>query len=239
MSSNRRRREGPAAPWRDHAASACSLVVTSKRLNSGWPNAVEMATSAASRPRAMTMRPIRAVVAGVERVPAPAQKDFEPGAEVHRRRVGRNADVAEIAGAIARRDVHAAAERDRQMGEIAADADALAQPVGGGAARVRASRSQSGCRSWTKSQIACTRVAPPPISQRTATRPSRRDYRCRNSGLPPGTREPPLGQLRDRRQRSVERRLVGRAAVANGEIVVKRHQSRGASSRVTRLPNRS
>ena len=52
----------------------------------------------------------REVVAGVEGVPAAAEIDFEPALEIHRRRVGRHADVAEIAGAIARRNVHAAAE---------------------------------------------------------------------------------------------------------------------------------
>src|SRR5262249_9419274 len=49
------------------------------------------------------------VVPGIERVPPAAEIDLEPGAEIHRLRLGDNADVAEIAGAITRRDVHAAA----------------------------------------------------------------------------------------------------------------------------------
>src|SRR5450755_4658714 len=53
----------------------------------------------------------RLVVAGIERVPAAAEVDFEPGAEIHRRIVWRHADVAEISGAVARRNVHAAAQR--------------------------------------------------------------------------------------------------------------------------------
>jgi hypothetical protein len=36
----------------------------------------------------------RLIVAGIERVPAAAEIDFEPGAEIHRRIVGRHADVA-------------------------------------------------------------------------------------------------------------------------------------------------
>ena len=55
----------------------------------------------------------------------PDEIDLEPGREIHRRVVRRHADVAEIAGAIARRDVHAAAERDREMREVAAHAAPL------------------------------------------------------------------------------------------------------------------
>jgi hypothetical protein len=50
----------------------------------------------------------RLVVAGIQRVPAVAEIDFVPSAEIHRCRVRRHADVAEIAGAITRRNVHAA-----------------------------------------------------------------------------------------------------------------------------------
>src|ERR1700675_2884831 len=53
----------------------------------------------------------RLVVTGIEGVPTVADIGLEPGAEIHRRGVGGHADVAEIAGAIARRDVHAAAQR--------------------------------------------------------------------------------------------------------------------------------
>ena len=64
----------------------------------------------------------RGVVAGVEGEPAAVEPDLEPGAEVHGIVDRRDADVAEIAGAVARGDVHAAAERDREVGEVAADA---------------------------------------------------------------------------------------------------------------------
>ena len=62
------------------------------------------------------------VVAGVEGVPPAAQVALHPGAEIHRR-AGGNADIAQIAGAIAGGDVQAAAEGDGQMGIVAADAD--------------------------------------------------------------------------------------------------------------------
>jgi hypothetical protein len=42
------------------ALSATSSVMTVKRARAAGPNVVEIATSAASRPRAMTIRPIRA-----------------------------------------------------------------------------------------------------------------------------------------------------------------------------------
>ena len=73
----------------------------------------------------------RRVVACIEGVPAAAEIDLEPGAEIHRLGFGRNADVAEISGAIARRDVHAAAQRDRQMGKVAAHPATFDQDVGG------------------------------------------------------------------------------------------------------------
>ena len=84
----------------------------------------------------------RLVVAGIERVPAAAEIDFEPSAEIHRRRVERHADVAEIAGAVARRNVHAAAQRDREVGEVPAHAALLGIgiPRRLGRARVRHSR---------------------------------------------------------------------------------------------------
>ena len=79
------------------------------------------------------------VVARVHRVPAPVEKDLAPGAEIHGVDVDRNADVAEIAGAIAGGDVHAAAQRDGETGEVAADADALVHGIAGATGRARAS----------------------------------------------------------------------------------------------------
>src|SRR5882724_3121776 len=65
------------------------------------------------------------VVARIEHAPVPADIGFEPAGEIARGPGFWRADVAEIAGAIARRNVHAAAERDRQMGIVAADAPAF------------------------------------------------------------------------------------------------------------------
>src|SRR4029077_11886448 len=67
----------------------------------------------------------RTIVARIEGKPAPIKIHLKPGAEIHRRRIGRNADVAEVARAIARRDIHAAAQRHRQMRKITAHADAF------------------------------------------------------------------------------------------------------------------
>src|SRR5689334_21106871 len=65
-------------------------------------------------------------MARVERVPLAADIGFEPGREIHRSVRDRHPDIAEIAGAIASRDVHAAAERDRQVSKVPADAGAIA-----------------------------------------------------------------------------------------------------------------
>src|SRR6202035_1553038 len=50
---------------------------------------------------------------------------LEPRAEIHRRRIGRYANITEITGAISRRNIEAAAERDREMCEVATDASLL------------------------------------------------------------------------------------------------------------------
>src|SRR5262249_8232045 len=116
---------------RDGAASS---VCTAKRVSTVRPQGVLNATPAAARPRAIAMRPRRGTLwrGGGARIPATAEIDLDPGTEIHRLGLGRNADVAEMAGAIARRDVHAAAQRDRQVGKVAAHPAALDHDVGGG-----------------------------------------------------------------------------------------------------------
>ena len=109
------------------------------------------------------------------------EKDLEPGGEIHRRRIERHADVAKVAGAIARRNIHRPTERDREMGEIAAYADALAQAVGGHAARVRELIVEADAV-VRRSRRSPVRASPRRRCRRTATRRSRRDCRCRNSG---------------------------------------------------------
>src|SRR4249920_2211918 len=57
----------------------------------------------------------RDVVARVERVPATVQVRLEPRGEIHRAVRRRHPDVAQIARAIARGNVHAPAERYREV----------------------------------------------------------------------------------------------------------------------------
>jgi Putative zinc-binding metallo-peptidase len=63
----------------------------------------------------------RGVVARVEGMPLPAEEHLEPGREIHRIVHWRHTDVAEVPGAVARGDVHAATEGNRKVGEITAD----------------------------------------------------------------------------------------------------------------------
>jgi hypothetical protein len=67
----------------------------------------------------------RRIVARVESEPASIGKDFKPRVIVHRGRVWRHANVTQRSIRVTRRNIQAAAESDREMGEIAADADAL------------------------------------------------------------------------------------------------------------------
>src|SRR5258708_6273688 len=64
----------------------------------------------------------RHVVARIEHVPASADIGLEPAGEVTHRPRQRGADVAEVPGAVARRNIHAAAEGDGEMGIVAAHA---------------------------------------------------------------------------------------------------------------------
>jgi hypothetical protein len=50
----------------------------------------------------------------------PPKISLEPGAEIHGEVFRGHTDIPEIAGAIARQNVHAAAERDGEVGEVAA-----------------------------------------------------------------------------------------------------------------------
>jgi hypothetical protein len=76
-------------------------------------------------------------VAGIEDIPLAREVDFEPGAEIHGRGIGRNTDVAEIPCAIAGGYVEAAAEGDREMSEIAANAATLVVSIPCGPERAR------------------------------------------------------------------------------------------------------
>jgi len=69
----------------------------------------------------------RDVVPSVKGVPLAADIGFEPGCEIHRRVRGRHADIAQLAGAVSRRKVHAATEGDRQVSIVPANAGAIAE----------------------------------------------------------------------------------------------------------------
>jgi len=71
----------------------------------------------------------RRVVACIEGVPATAKVGIEPTCKVAGRMRRRNSDVAEIAGAVARWNVHAAAERNGEMRIVAADALPLVEDL--------------------------------------------------------------------------------------------------------------
>ena len=67
----------------------------------------------------------RGVVARVEGVPAVSEIRFEPAREVHGSGYRRDSNIAEIAGAVARRNVHAATERDGEVSVVSANAAPL------------------------------------------------------------------------------------------------------------------
>ena len=69
------------------------------------------------------------VVAGVENVPRVVERHFGPRGESHRAVRWWHVDVAEVASAVAGRNVEAAAECDGQVGEVAADANSGAVPI--------------------------------------------------------------------------------------------------------------
>ena len=97
-----------------------SLVTTLKPSSRQGPNEVEIATSVASSTCHQNATDTRDVVAGIEGIPSVAEIDLEPGAEIHRCRIRWHPDVAEITGTIARRNIHASAQCDRKVGEVAA-----------------------------------------------------------------------------------------------------------------------
>jgi hypothetical protein len=65
------------------------------------------------------------VMACIERIPLAAEIALEPGTEIHRSWVRRHTDIAEVSGTIARRYVHAAAQRDREVCEVTAHTSLL------------------------------------------------------------------------------------------------------------------
>src|SRR5450432_2121834 len=86
----------------------------------------------------------RDIVTSVERVPLSVQVRLEPAREIHGSCRALHANIAQVAGAIARGNVHAAAEGDGQMRKVAAYAGALliGLPGGLGASRVAVTKRQ-------------------------------------------------------------------------------------------------
>ncbi len=92
-----------------------------------------MATSAASRPRAISTRPIRGTLLRGSKVCQRApQIDFNPRGEIPDAVGRRRPHVAQVAGAIARGNIHAAAKGDGQVSVVAANALALLESLPGG-----------------------------------------------------------------------------------------------------------
>jgi len=69
------------------------------------------------------------VMPRIEGMPVSAQIGFEPGAEIHWIGIGGDANITQIARGVARGDIHAAAQGNREMCKIAADANPLAKTV--------------------------------------------------------------------------------------------------------------
>src|SRR6266480_4638819 len=79
----------------------------------------------------------RHIVPWIKSIPPPAEIRLEPAGEIHRG-IGRwDADVAEIAGAIACRNVHAATERDGEVRVVATHTLAFIERLPGGFGRAR------------------------------------------------------------------------------------------------------
>src|ERR1700737_1751873 len=70
-----------------------------------------------------------AVMPRIEGMPLSAKIGFEPGAEIHWIGISRNANITQIARGVTRGDIHAAAQGDRKMGKIAADANPLEKTI--------------------------------------------------------------------------------------------------------------
>jgi hypothetical protein len=125
------------------------------------------------------------VVPRVDAVPTASEKDFGPGAEIHRIGINRNADVAEIAGAIPRRNVHAPTERDGEMREVAAYTNAFVHGIARAAGWTRIGITEPDL-CVHESQIAA-RAGGPRTSSRNSTRRNQRACRCRNTCFGVGT----------------------------------------------------
>ena len=201
---------------------------------------MEIATSAASRPRAITMRPMRGmVVSRIERIPPAVEIDLEPGArspsapDRSARRCRRDsrcnsAPECSSRGTARRRDGHSRGRRRRPragrreamrrgFASLIVEADAVMREI---ADRLHEPRARRRCR-------------------RTGTRRSRTACRCRNSGSRAGTA---ACRWADPSPGSAEHPAASSSGSPLSRMMkslVKVIGPAGASTRVTRLPNRS
>src|ERR1019366_2289810 len=75
----------------------------------------------------------RHIVARVEYVPAAANPGLEPRREIAHAEGRCRSDVAQVAGAVSRRNIHAAAEGDGKVRVVAADAGPFVESLRGAA----------------------------------------------------------------------------------------------------------
>ena len=186
----------------------------------------------ARRPRPITMRPIRGWLWR-----ASIEKDLEPGAEVHGVDIDRHANVSEIARAIASRDVHAAAERDGQMGEVAAHAYAFLHRVAGATCRPRVGITELDFRvnevaNRLHASVAAGYVPehePGEIGEFVAVPIAARSQEHQHF----------IGKLTDRRRSRLGGTWLRFACVLDQEAFENITRPAGTGTRATRLPNRS
>ena len=220
-------------------ASMTSSVTTSKRASLRAAEAGrERHVGGVAAGRHQDAADPRRVVAGVEGVPAAAEVDLEPGAEVHRVGLRRDADVAEVAGAVAGRDVQAAAERRRarcvKSRQTPIRPRARRRPCGSAGA--------PGSRTGRAGGRSRRRPAPAPSRAATGRRAPRRRPsagRPRSSGCRAGRRAPRPAAPRPGAARASGATSSGRplsAITKRVEIVV---VPAGATMRVQRLPKPS
>ena len=95
-------------------------MITWKPASIHGPNDVTIATSVASRPaRHQDASDAWRVAARVECLPASAEVILKRSAEIHRRTVrGHTDNVAKVTGAVARRNIHVTAQRNRKVSEL-------------------------------------------------------------------------------------------------------------------------
>src|SRR5438552_3812072 len=125
--TSRRDRRSSGTPW-------TKLIITQStgahlvgpypeaRQRVGTEGAADRDVGSVAAARDQDPADARSVVARVENVPMPAEERLEPGSEVHGAVWRRHPDIAQVAGAVACRDVHAPAEGNGQVRIVAADA---------------------------------------------------------------------------------------------------------------------